>query len=320
MCGLFGLLRNPAAPHPEHASLAFIMLGVLAEERGPDAAGVALLSGRPSRAPAPDGAPRYSDVRLKGCRVTKGLGTFSGMWRPGLEQPLGRAALVLGHTRWATQGGARLANASPLLTGTLAGTHNGDVDARALRAAFRLPASCGSTDSEVIYQALTRAKTTVARVKVLAALTGRAALVWADRAQPGRLYLARTALSPLAIGADTHGNLWWASNPEWLRAVERATPARFTYMALVPEGTYAVMEPGIVPRVITRRRFVPLTRPQDLRCETGVWRGYSRADRERAERPGMQRHVVTWPAARYRGAAWQPRPGAGNPPVSAASG
>ena len=40
------------------------------------------------------------------------------------------------------------------LVGSLAGTHNGDVEAADLRARFALPPAVGGTDSEVIYQAL----------------------------------------------------------------------------------------------------------------------------------------------------------------------
>ncbi len=42
MCGLFGVFRCPTAAHPQRAAQAFAMLGVLTEERGRDAAGIAL--------------------------------------------------------------------------------------------------------------------------------------------------------------------------------------------------------------------------------------------------------------------------------------
>src|SRR2546429_53101 len=116
MCGLFGLLRCPGAGDPGRASEAFVMLGVLAEERGRDAAG--------------------------------------------------------------------------------------GVDAAALRDRFGLRPGRGGTDSEAIFRALAGAGDAAARVRVLAALRGRAALAWADRARPGRVLLARAALSPLAVGID----------------------------------------------------------------------------------------------------------------------
>jgi glutamine---fructose-6-phosphate transaminase (isomerizing) len=297
MCGLFGLLRCPGAAHPGDASAAFVLLGVLAEERGQDAAGVALIGRRASSRPAPPGAGRFGDVRVDGCRVVKARGRFSRLWRPALDGALDRAVLAIGHTRWATQGGRGLASASPLLTGTLVGTHNGDIDAAALRRQFRLPQPPGGTDSAAIYQALARAGSVADRTAVLSALAGRAALAWADRADPGRVHLARAALSPLVIAADVEGNLWWASNPRWLRVAERETPVRFARMQLLAEGTYVVVGRRPRPGVVTCRQFEPVARPRDALCMAGVWRGFTAADRARAHLPGMVRHV-TRPAAR----------------------
>src|SRR4051794_22030308 len=82
MCGLFGLMRASGAEHPEWASDAFVALGVLAEERGVDSAGVALF-GRPTAinvvTPTIQG-----DVTDGGCRVVKGRGRFTEVWRPDL--------------------------------------------------------------------------------------------------------------------------------------------------------------------------------------------------------------------------------------------
>jgi glutamine---fructose-6-phosphate transaminase (isomerizing) len=294
MCGLFGLLRCPDARHREEASAAFVLLGVLAEERGRDSAGVALLSGRRGdSAPAPAGTARFANVQVGACHVVKARGRFSRLWRPDLDHDLDRARVALGHTRWATQGGRGLANASPLLTGTLACTHNGDIDAAALRARFSLPAGFGSTDSEAIFQALAGAAgDTDATVKVLGSIAGRAALAWADRAAPGRVHLARAALSPLVVAPDTEGNVWWASNPQWLRMVERETPVRFTRKVLLAEGTYAVVRAGSPTRIVVRRGFVPVARPEDLRALAGVWRGFTDADRRMAQQPGVRRHVI----------------------------
>jgi len=297
MCGLFGLLRCPDARHRDDASAAFVLLGVLAEERGQDSAGVALLSGRRGDTrPAPAGVTRFGNVHVGRCRVVKARGRFSRLWRPGLDHDLDRARLALGHTRWATQGGRGLANASPLLTGTLACTHNGDIDAAALRARFCLPAGSGATDSEAIFQALAGARDADATLEVLGAITGRAALAWADRAVPGRVHLARAALSPLVIAPDTGGNVWWASNPQWLRVVEQQTPVRFARKILLAEGTFVVIQAGSPPRLVLSRQFVPVARPEDIRAHDGVWRGFTAADRRAARRPGLRRHVVRRPA------------------------
>ena len=293
MCGLFGVLRCPAGGCQDGASAAFVLLGIMAEERGRDSAGVALLSGRRrDTRPAPAGVSRFANVQIGGCRVIKAHGRFSRLWHPGLDGRLDQARVALGHTRWATQGGKSLVNASPLLAGTLACTHNGDVDAGALRARFALPAGYGGTDSEAIFQALAAARDADARVRVLASIAGRAALAWADRAEPGRVHLARAALSPLVVAPDTEGNVWWASNPKWLRVVERETPVRFARKVLLAEGTYAVLQAGSPPRLVLCRQFVPVARPEDIRAQTGVWRGFTAADRRTAQQPGVRRHVI----------------------------
>lgn len=272
MCGLFGLMRSPGARHPEWASDAFVALGTLAEERGVDSAGVALF-GAPGpisvRTPTIQG-----DVTDGGCRLVKGRGRFTSVWRPGLLPDLDRAPIALGHTRWATQGSpSRLVNAGPLLAGSLVGTHNGDVEAAELRSRFALPPAAGGTDSEVIFQALAAGHRPVT---VLSALHGRAALVWADRARPGRLHLARGALSPLCVAVDAERNLYWASNPGWLHTVERHTRVRFRSGVLIREGTYLTVEDGEMHGTT----FTPTARPGDLLMPDKVWLGFSARDRE----------------------------------------
>jgi glucosamine--fructose-6-phosphate aminotransferase (isomerizing) len=279
MCGLFGLSRSPAAHHPEWASDAFVALGILAEERGVDSAGVALLTTRraPIHVPAPT---TEGDVTDGGCRLVKGRGPFTEVWRPDLLADLDRAPLALGHTRWATQGSpARLVNAGPLFVGSLIGTHNGDVETAGLSTRFALPPATGGTDSEVIYQALAAGHPPV---DVLSALHGRASLAWADRACPERLHLARAALSPLCVSVDTEKNIYWASNPGWFRTVERDTRVRFRSAILIREGTYLTIEAGEIESV----SFTPTARPADLLLPDKVWIGFSPADcdRDRAQR------------------------------------
>jgi glutamine---fructose-6-phosphate transaminase (isomerizing) len=292
VCGLFGLLRSPDAGDPARASAGFVLLGILAEERGRHAAGVALLPAGMAGDPAPAGCARYADVRVGGCRVARRTGPFSGLWRPALDADLDRSAVAIGHTRWATQGGLGLAAASPVVTGTLIGTHNGDVDAEALRDRFSLQPGPGRTDSEAIFQALAAAGDADGRVRVLAALHGRAALAWADRALPGRVVLGRAALSPLAVGIDDEANLWWASNPQWLRIIGQEAGVRLTSLKMLAEGTYAELAAGRPPRLLLQRRFTPVCRPSDERMAAVAWRGISPADRSRSEQPGATRRQV----------------------------
>ncbi|MGI5166965.1 class II glutamine amidotransferase [Spirillospora sp. CA-253888] len=300
MCGLFGLLRSPLAAHPEWASDALVTLGTLAEERGTDSAGIALLTGRPAtaaRPPAPgETGDRYSDLDHGGCRIVKGRDRFAAVWRLDLLPTLDRAPIAFGHTRWATQGTPHsLANASPLVVpGPAAGiiaTHNGDVEAAELRARHRLPAAAGTTDSEPVFQALAACDDTGAITGVLSSLVGRAALAWVERDRPDRVHLARAALSPLAVAVDTEHNLYWASNPRWFRDVERYTRVRFATAVMLREGTYLRLgsDPAAPSRVLDRADFTPTARSWDL--DDRVWTGFTAADRE-LDRAGLRHRVV----------------------------
>lgn len=292
MCGLFGMLRSPIATHPDRASAVLVMLGEFAEERGLDAAGVAFLNGdvaAAGRVHRPGTRLlRCPDVQTSGWRVAKGCVPFTRLWKRGFDGDLRPARLVLGHTRWATQGNARhLANASPLLVGGLVGTHNGDVDAAPLRAAFRLPRSVGATDSEVIFQALAR---TDEPLQVLAALRGRAALAWADLADSSQVHLARAALSPLAVAMDAEENLYWASNPAWLRSAADRAGARLLSLRLLAEGTLTTLSARPRMRVVARQRFVATARRSDLHLSRAIWRGFEPEDL--AADHGQRRHKV----------------------------
>lgn len=297
MCGLFGLLRAPAAVHPERASDVVVTLGTLAEERGTDSAGLALLTGRPA---GRDAAPLSgtsdegsSDLVHDGCRVVKGRGAFSGVWRHDLLPELDAAPVVLGHTRWATQGTPRsLDNACPLVVGGasaagpnaaraagIVATHNGDIEAAALRNRFAPPAATGGTDSEPIFQVLAGHASVPDVLAVLTALVGRAALAWADRARPETVHLARAGLSPLTVAVDDEQNLYWASNPKWFRLAERHTSVRFVTAVMLREGTYLRLgppRPGAAPEVLTGAGFTPTARVHDL--DDRVWTGFTPSD------------------------------------------
>ncbi|MDL4820452.1 class II glutamine amidotransferase [Actinomadura opuntiae] len=292
MCGLFGVVRSPFADDPGRASDVFVALGALAEERGTDSAGVALIGGWPG-------------LGNDGCRVVKGRGRFSGVWRSELLAELDRAPVAMGHTRWATQGSpAEAANASPMLvpgpgpkSAGLVGTHNGDVDARGLRARFALPVPSGTTDSEAIFQLLAGRRGPSGVTGVLEALVGRAALAWVDREHPTQVHLARAALSPLAVAVDAEQNIYWASNPRWFRVAQRYTRVRFATIVMVREGTY--MRVGMErapgrrdrPQVLAAASFVPTARPADR--DDRVWTGFTDADR-RQDRATL-RHRLTTP-------------------------
>lgn len=301
MCGLFGLLRSSHAPNPGQASDVLVVLGMLAEERGRDSAGIALFTGHPVRG---DGLPpaghedeSRSDLLHAGCRIVKGRGRFSAVWRPELLELLDEAPIALGHTRWATQGSPyELTNASPLLVPSRAGTgivatHNGDVEAGLLRAIYDLPDATGTTDSEPVFQLLAGRDTRHSITRALSSLVGRAALAWVDRTRPDQVHLARAGLSPLYVAVDTEHNLYWASNPRWYREVERHTRVRFATVVMFREGTY--LHAGLVrgrPQVLAGATFLPTARPIDM--DDRVWTGFTPEDmaRDRAE---LRHRVIT---------------------------
>jgi asparagine synthetase B (glutamine-hydrolysing) len=323
VCGIFGVVRAAAAAHPERASEAFVALGHLAEQRGRDAAGFALVGGGHDGGPRdlPPNATSRRDVALGGCRVVKDTVPWSLLWRRRYLARLDLATVALGHTRAATQGApGRRCNASPLAVGRLVGVHNGDVDTAALRLLLgaSLPEPAGGTDSEVLYLALDRFRDDPAGVAaLLSGIVGRAALAWVDRSRPGRVWLARAALSPLATARDAEGNLYWASDPGWFRHVERSTDGRVTFRVVerVPEGTLRTIATRNVPAVVEEASFTPLARAADLAL-AAIWRGL--ADEDAAAFEAEARHRVVpraaTPTAVTRGAR-----GPGRPPRSRAT-
>lgn len=290
MCGLFGLIRNQLCD-PSPASETLLALGVLAEERGTHAAGLAMATGgAPGAADGAAGntAPPVNalpDLTANGWRVVKGDGVFRGVWRPALRTPLDRAPAVLGHTRFATQGAVgRFPNSSPLRVGRIIGTHNGDIDVPRLRDRFPLRDPAGQTDTEVLLQALDQARGAIRpTLEVLAAAVGRTALAWTDRRRPHTVTLARTALSPLSFTFDGLGNLYWASNPAWFTAAARQSgvemdPDRVVRM---PEGSLVLLDhAGGRPRIAQWHRFRATARHLDEELAPRVaYLGFSPADR-----------------------------------------
>jgi glucosamine--fructose-6-phosphate aminotransferase (isomerizing) len=304
MCGVFGLVRNPRAAHPEQASAVFAALGVLAEERGLDAAGFAVTTGgrEPSRLAWPADMMRRQ-ARVGAVTVVKDTVPFSDLWDDDQHLSLlASATVALGHTRWATQGDPKaVANASPLLIGTLVATHNGDVDVPTIAGHRSLPTATGSTDTERLYQALDRDRRDRRKMtKVLRGVHGRAALAWIDQDHPDRVYLARAALSPLAIAFDADGNLYWASNPQWFREVDaqHGWAVGFRDIRLVREGSLLTVQIGADGPVVDNiRTFTPTCRARDTRLgDRVVWRGFI-ADDITIDKAQRQHRIAPAPAA-----------------------
>ncbi|WP_165950509.1 hypothetical protein [Actinomadura sp. GC306] len=290
------MVRSPFAADAAPASDVFVMLGMLAEERGTDSAGLALLGGWPGLGGAAFGCG-------DGCRVLTGRGRFSAIWRPELLPELDRAPVALGHTRWATQGTpADPANAGPMAVraagdrgAAIVATHNGDIDAGDLRSRYAPPPASGTTDSEPVFQLLAGCADTSDVTGVLESLVGRAALAWVHRDRPTEVHLARAALSPLTVAVDTEQNIYWASNPRWFREAERHTRVRFATVVMLREGTYLKVgmerRPGRrdLPEVLATANFLPTARDSDI--DDRVWTGFTAAD-EQCDRAGLRHRVV----------------------------
>ena len=177
-----------------------------------------------------------------------------------------------------------------MIEGQVLGTHNGDI---------AVPndhhRAVASTDSAWLFAQLNRATTVATAAAVLTGVRGRAALAWINTNRSGSLFLARAALSPLVVAVDDSGGLWWASNPEWLRRIDRDHQLGMSEPHMMSEGT--VMELRAARHhvdTVAVRSFTPTARPQDYRLPHAVWRGFSAQDRMADRRPVRTAGAPSW--------------------------
>jgi glutamine phosphoribosylpyrophosphate amidotransferase len=333
MCGIFGMVRAQDSD-PTWASNVFVALGHLAEERGSDAAGFALVgengpvsaAGPPGAAgaagcagaagaagaagsPGPvsaaaDDAIHRREADLGVCRVVKDTRRWGLLWRREYVRGLDASRAAFGHTRHASQGDpATLVNASPLVVGeALVGVHNGDIDADALRRDLPagIPPSRGGTDSEVLLLALDGVRgDLLGACDVLETVRGLATVAWLDRSAPELVFLARGALCPLAIATDARGNLYWASSPSWFRRLDERSGGRLGFeVEQVPEGMLLAIAASGSPLIRARCSFEPIARPGDDWRFPSIWNGVDRVDVEAFQAEASHRTAPSSPAAR----------------------
>lgn len=304
MCGLFGCIRS-ATSSVEVVASVVDALGAASEERGRDSSGLAVINPKTEfTSELISGLdPRNSFTSAPGVAVAKSTGAFRSLDLSSLEDFLDDSRVFLGHTRAATQGGVDdLANASPLLAGALLGTHNGDVDVSSVpQGSARRREALGQTDTEIVFRALNLARKDRRKMtSILRSVRGRAALAFYDFSQPDRMYLARTALSPLCYAYDQCGNFYYASNPDWFRRIQKANKGvQFSDVTLIPEGHLLTVSTAN-GSITDSRRFTPTCRERDLGLiHSAVYRGFTSSDK--AIDMSLHRHRVlhslgAWPS------------------------
>ncbi len=307
MCGLFGLIRVDGISNAakDRSTEALLLLGIRSEERGKDASGLALVDTTPHT--TTDTSPTRYDAAsvvtvIDNSIIIKNATPFSKLPLAPLRDAITEAPVIIGHTRWATQGAAdEVINASPLLAGALIGTHNGDVAPTSIPRVKDLKKhTLGETDSELLYLALNRGKGDRRElVKTLRTVKGRAALVFVDRTRPDRVYLARAALSPLSFAYTQDGDFVYASNPDWFRQIEKNTNGRLTFrdITLIPEGNLITVNTH-TGELEDIRKFTATCRESDLSLiNTAVYRNFTPEDKE-LDKTLTRHHVAPAPLNR----------------------
>ena len=318
MCGIFGMVRcttDHTTTATMRATRAFLALGIYSEERGKDSAGFAMLMANAAQRKAT--APVKEDAEspfcaIDGAYIVKDVKPFGELPLGAYLVPLNMATVVIGHTRAASQGAADArVNASPCVAGPLIGTHNGDVAVASIPNSKELDTiAFGGTDTERLYLAIAKARADRREMtRVMKAIEGRASLAFVDRTRPDRLYLARTALSPLCYTYDTDGNFYYASNPDWFRRIanpQAGIGIEFGEIVLVPEGHLLTVN-TLTGDVEDVRRFTPTCRERDVTIINPiVYKGFTREDKE-VDKQLLRHKVVSMPLSKWPVLTYAPK-------------
>ena len=266
MCGIIGLLgREDVAPR---------LLDGLArlEYRGYDSAGIAVVNGR-------------------GTAVHRAVGKLDQL-RALLDGVMPEGRVGLGHTRWATHGGATEPNAHPHRVGSVTLVHNGIIENHgALREELMGHGVkfTSETDTEVVAALLDRMldhfeTLDAAFAALLDRLVGAYALAVVIDGYPELIFVARQG-SPLAVG---HGRPREDGTPEMAIGSDALALAPFAdRVTYLEDGDWGVVRPDGLE--LFDRRGVAVTReivtiPADaLTPDKGPWPHYMR--KEIAEQP-----------------------------------
>lgn len=251
MCGIFGISKSQTESARSHLGILFA-LGVMSEERGRDSAGIAA----------------FAEGDFDSVCVVKETVPFRELKLESHAANLKNSSVVIGHTRFATQGSASaVKNASPLLLDGICGTHNGDVLKGSVpNSKDHIKAAVSGTDTEILYRELEKYTPGSEKfLKALETVTGRIALGFVTRKLPNALVLVRGSISPLAYAYTQNGSLVYGSNPNWFRKIERETKGeiRFQNITLVPEGSVLIFS-SLTNKLVASYSFVPRCRETDL--------------------------------------------------------
>lgn len=257
MCGICGISVHPATDLPVSELLAELLLGI--EHRGTHATGIHATGGTVER-PFTLREPRTATLFVED-----------------LPEQITGATVLLGHTRYATQGSphARVAghyvNNHPITvasdTGsTITGIHNGVIwNDDDLFANLDDPTRIGEVDSEAAFAWIARSGHD--QVEALRYLRGSAALAWVDHDDPDTLHLARVDSSPLFIGHTITGELLFASTRRCIEDAASIMDVALKAVVRIPERTYLMVRFG---RIIFRTTIgapLALTHTRDVDVE-----------------------------------------------------
>lgn len=305
MCGLFGLVRTPTSIiNPDASRRGAIIvraLGINSEERGVHSSGLAFISSEIAYAPTKISKAIVSEkeIPFNNVHIVKAPGKFANLntGKIGSEKMV-TASIILGHTRYATQGAiSALENASPMIAGSLIGTHNGDVLKATVPGNKELTKyAFGATDSEILFLALNdSAGNRKGMTEVLRKSVGRIGLAFVDRSNTDRLYLVRGALSPISYAWTQDGDFVYASNPDWFRRIERETKGHITFsnITLLPEGRIVSVNTR-TGQIEDVRRFTPSCRDSDLHLiRSSVYKKFVISDRDSFESVARRKIYAT---------------------------